>query len=102
MGISLESSYSTKLQHQSRLVLVDLMQHDPHWRDAATGHINDSLQALINWLYLLAREASPHSELQPLIIQTQAEVARLSRWIQKLGSDGRSTHSRPHARGELK
>lgn len=47
--------------------------------------VNNSLQALMNLFYVIAREASLEPQLQPLVTQVQAELAQLSRWIHKLG-----------------
>ncbi len=51
---------------------------------AAAGRVNNSLQALMNLFYLIAREARLEPQLQPLVTQVQAELAQLSRSIQRL------------------
>lgn len=57
--------------------------------------INNSLQALVNLYYLIAREARLEPQLQALVTQTQAELAQLSRWMKKLGPLADRPHMQP-------
>jgi hypothetical protein len=74
------------------LEIAELLQPHRSGRAKGTGAscetidlINNSLQALVNLFYLIARESRLEPQLQPLVTQIQAELAQLSRGVQKLG-----------------